>query len=170
VILGWALLSILSCTSSPKSTPPSQLNEEDLEVIRSIFDEALANGQGYGWLEELCLDIGPRLSGSQNAADAVSWGKSLMEELDFDQVFLQDVMVPHWERGKKETAQIVGGDELAMLAIGGSVATPDEGIKAKVVEVFSLDEVDDLGETGVKGKIVFYNRCKGKDCILQPCI
>lgn len=158
VILGWALLSILSCTSSPKSPPPSQLNEEDLQVIRSIFDEALANGQGYAWMEELCKDIGPRLSGSEGAANAVSWGKALMEELDFDHVFLQDVMVPHWERGEKERARIVGGDELAVLAIGGSVATPEEGLRAQVVEVFSLDEVDDLGESGVKGKIVFYNR------------
>lgn len=157
-LLGILLLAGFSCQNAPRNAPSSHLNEEDLKVIRSIFDEALANGNGYLWMEELCKDIGPRLSGSEEAANAVSWGKALMEELKFDKVFLQDVMVPHWERGKKEHARIVGGDELAVLAIGGSVATPPEGLQSEVVEVFSLDEVDDLGESGVKGKIVFYNR------------
>lgn len=151
-------LSFFSCQNASEAPSSTQLNQEDLTVIRSIFDEALANGQGYGWMEELCKDVGPRLSGSEGAEKAVIWGKELMEELGFDKVYLQDVMVPHWERGDKESARIPGGDELAMLAIGGSVATPAQGIRAKVVEVLSLDEVDDLAEAGVKGKIVFYNR------------
>lgn len=156
-LLGLILLSSISCQNTPPATP-SELNTEDLKTIRAIFDEALAHGQGYEWMHELCKEVGPRLSGSEGAVKAVEWGKALMEELDFDKVYLQDVMVPHWERGPKESAQIVGGEELAVLAIGGSVATPESGVQAAVVEVFSLDEVDELGESGVKGKIVFYNR------------
>jgi hypothetical protein len=39
-----------------------------------------------------------------------------------------------------------------------AVATPAAGITANVVEVHSLEEVATLGEAGIKGKIVFYNR------------
>ncbi|MEM6801481.1 MAG: peptidase M28 family protein, partial [Bacteroidota bacterium] len=159
-LLGLILLSFISCQNTPPSTsPPSPpLDPEDIKTIRAIFDQALEKGQSYEWMRDLCKDIGPRLSGSEGASRAVVWGKELMERLEFDEVYLQDVMVPHWERGLQESAQIVDGDELAVLAIGGSVATPETGVQAPVVEVFSLDEVDELGESVVKGKIVFYNR------------
>ena len=47
---------------------------------------------------------------------------------------------------------------LSILAAGGSVTTPPEGITAEVGEVFSLEDVDELGKEGVGGKIVFYNK------------
>ncbi len=127
-------------------------------MIKQIFEESLVNGEAYDLLRELCLDIGPRLSGSQNAADAVDWVEEKMIAMDFDQVFKQDVMVPHWERGQPEVVRLMEtGELLNALAIGGSGATPTQGIQAQVIEVESLDEVNDLGDK-VKGKIVFYNR------------
>jgi hypothetical protein len=39
-----------------------------------------------------------------------------------------------------------------------SVGTPETGITAKVIEVHSLDELKTLGESAIKGKIVFFNR------------
>jgi hypothetical protein len=46
---------------------------------------------------------------------------------------------------------------LAVTALGGSVGTPAGGLSAPVVEVQSLADVERLG-SGVRGKIVFYNR------------
>lgn len=160
VITGSVLVCLFSCQTPSKPSPTfnSAEKQKDIKVIKSIFDEALVAGEGYTWLQELCLDIGPRLSGSEGANKAVRWGKALMESLEYDSVFLQELMVPHWERGERGSAQIQGGAALQILAIGGSVATPPAGLSAQVVEVQSLDEVDELGEAGVKGKIVFYNR------------
>ena len=42
--------------------------------------------------------------------------------------------------------------------MGGSVATPDGGLKAQVVEVSSIEDLDRLGRKNIEGKIVFYNR------------
>ena len=56
-----------------------------------------------------------------------------MKEDRLDAVWLEPVLVPRWVRGD-ERADIVSpqpGGRLAMLAFGGSVATPDEGIEAK---------------------------------------
>lgn len=136
------------------------LNPEDIRTVKAIFDEVLVSAESYRLLDHLSNQIGQRLSGSEGAAKAVAWTKRVMEDYGFDHVFLQEVMVPHWERGNPEVARIGGasGADLRVLAIGGSVATPEDGLSAEVVEVQSLDEVAELGEARIKGKIVFYNR------------
>ncbi|GAB2697797.1 M28 family peptidase [Mucilaginibacter koreensis] len=134
---------------------------QDSAMIRKIYDEALVNGQCYGNLRYLCKQIGPRLSGSANAEKAVQWSKKLMEGYGFDRVYLQPVMVPHWVRGAKEQGKIIFGKTeipVAICALGGSVATPTNGLTAKIVEVKSLAELQTLGESVIKGKIVFFNR------------
>lgn len=134
---------------------------QDSLVIRKIYDEALVNGRAYENLHYLCKNIGPRLSGSDNAQKAVEWSKKLMESYGFDKVYLQEVMVPHWVRGAKETAFIIDGKTripVPVAALGMSVATPAEGTTANILEVHSLKELDSLGESAIKGKIVFFNR------------
>ncbi|MGY0037560.1 M28 family peptidase [Pedobacter sp. NJ-S-72] len=139
----------------------SQLHAQDSVTIRKIYDEALVNGKSYENLRYLCKNIGPRLSGSDNAQKSVAWSKKLMESYGFDKVYLQEVTVPHWVRGAKETAYIIDGKNripVSIVALGMSVATPKEGLTANIIEVHSLKEVEELGEKLIKGKVVFYNR------------
>lgn len=134
---------------------------QDSLVLRKIYDEALVNGECYQNLRYLCKEIGPRLSGSANAQKAVSWTKSLMDKYGFDKVFLQECMVPHWVRGAKEVGKIIDGKKeisVPICALGMSPATSIEGLKAPVIELQSLDEIAKLGESVIKGKIVFFNR------------
>jgi len=128
---------------------------------KDITSAGLRSCIAYKILEELSVGIGPRLSGSPNAAKAVEWGKKKMEELGFDNVHLEPAMVPHWVRGSVEEATIIpsSGNEIpvAMCALGGSIATPENGVTAEVVEVKSFEELHAFGEKA-KGKIVFFNR------------
>lgn len=138
----------------------SGLKAQDSLMIRKLYDEALVNGKCYENLRYLCKSIGPRLSGSLNAQKAVEWSKKLMDTYGFNKVYLQEVIVPHWVRGGKEQAYIIDGDKhipVAIAALGMSVATPTAGIAANIVEVKSLAELDVLGESNIKGKIVFFN-------------
>lgn len=133
----------------------------DSVMIRKIYSEALGNGKSYEWLRYLTKQIGPRLSGSAGAQKAVDWSKQVMEQQGFDRVFLQEVMVPHWVRGKKEEAYIHIGSQkrnVPIAALGGSVATAPKGIEAGIIEVKSFPELRALGAEKVKGKIVFFNR------------
>jgi len=137
--------------------------DSDSVVARKFFNEELLHGKSYEMLDELCNDIGHRLSGSEGAARAVKWGEAIMREYKFDRVFLQEVMVPHWVRGAQETARIqrANSDEtinVPICALGGSIGTGKDGITAEVVEVRSVEELTALGEEKIKGKIVFYNR------------
>jgi carboxypeptidase Q len=134
---------------------------QDSLMLRKIYDEALSTHHAYENLRYLCKQIGPRLSGSPQAQKSVEWTKSLMEKYGFDKVFLQECIVPHWVRGEKEVGRILNGKEVInvpICALGMSPATPKEGITAQVVEVKSIAELESLGESVVKGKIVFFNR------------
>lgn len=133
----------------------------DEDFIKKIYEEALSNGQSYQMLEYICLNIGPRLSGSKQAAEAVDYTKAKMDSLKFDNVFLQEVMVPHWVRGPKEKGKIIFKDkeiELNPLSLGNSIGTGSGGIKAPVVMVYTLEELNNLDDNLVKDKIVFFNR------------
>ncbi len=135
-------------------------NNHDVDITRSYFDEALTKRQSYRWLKDLCY-LGPRLSGSKNSVDAIEWVRDVMDTCGFDRVTLQPVMVPHWSRGLPESAVLWdtkgGKHDLEVLAIGGSVKTPDGGLRSEVVEVGSLLELERLSRKDVEGKIVFYN-------------
>lgn len=135
---------------------------DDSKSIKSIYDEALTHGVSYEMLRELTTKAPARLSGSPNAAAAVEWSRHVMKQFGFDSVWLQPVMVPHWVRGGKEVAKAItkkqGAIDLTVLALGGSIGTGAQGINAQVIEVKDFEELKNLGEKGVKGKIVFFNR------------
>ena len=44
-----------------------------------------------------------------------------------------------------------------MLGLGGSIATPANGITAEIVPVHTFDELEKKGRAAVEGKIVLYN-------------
>ena len=129
--------------------------------LKKIYDTELSAGHTYDNLRYLCKVIGNRLSGSPGAAASVEWTRQLMESYDFDTVYLQPVMVPHWERGGKDVVKITnsakhGVVELSALALGNTQGTGPEGLLGQVVEVKSIDQLKSLGAQ-VKGKIVFFN-------------
>lgn len=140
----------------------AQNPNSDSAVIRRFFDEALLRGKSHSLLGELCTKAPHRLSGSENAQRAVEWAQNTMQNLGFDTVFLQPCMVPHWVRGEAEEAKIIskktGKKKVNICALGGSIGTGKKGIKAQVVEVKSLKELEELGKEKVEGKIVFYSR------------
>jgi hypothetical protein len=133
----------------------------DEQMGRAFFDEALERGQSYEMLRELTQTIGGRLSGSPEAAAAVEWSRQVMEAYGFDTVWLQPVMVPHWDRGAKEKATLIseqiGSRPLNIVALGNSVGTGPGGITAEVIEVQSFEELEARAEE-VRGKWVFFNR------------
>ncbi len=135
---------------------------EDEKQIKSLYDTALLNGQAYDWLNYLSNQIGGRLSGSVQAQQAIDYTKGQLDSLGLDRVWLQPVMVPKWVRGTPEFAYIETKPGLTtnvpICALGGSVATPDVGLKANIIEVKGIEDLQKLGREKIEGKIVFYNR------------
>ena len=137
----------------------SQSNDQIM--LKNIYNFSLTNSKCYSWLDDLSNKIGSRLSGSVGAEKGVAYVKAQLETLGLDKVYLQEVMVPKWVRGEKETAYFMDNKTkvtVPICALGGSIATSKLGLTAEVVEVKSLKELETLGEEKLKGKIIFYNR------------
>jgi hypothetical protein len=140
----------------------AQESTADAQMLRKIYDMALTEGKAYDWLDHLSNEIGGRLSGSLEAEKAVQYTKEVMQEIGLDSVWLQPVMVPKWTRGVPEYSYIETAPGISSVvnvcALGGSVSTPDGGLKAEVIEVKGIEELEALGRDAIEGKIVFYNR------------
>ena len=131
------------------------------DIAKQIVNTALREGKAYEMLVDL-TKLGPRLSGSSQAASAVELTRQMMQQLSFDNVRLQPVMAPHWVRGPVEEATVInspalGNVSLTICALGGSIATPEMGVIGEVVEVKSFEELRALGKRA-EGKIIFFNR------------
>jgi carboxypeptidase Q len=142
--------------------PDRSVPDTRQETVNRIIEEALTRGEAYSLLRSLCETAPHRLSGSKGAADAVEWGRAKMTELGFENVRLEPCTVPHWERGEVEELVFTAPEKLMglalpILALGGSVATPERGVEAEVVVVTSFEELAALGE-GARGRIVLFNR------------
>jgi carboxypeptidase Q len=135
--------------------------QNDSTFIRIIYDTVLSDGEAYEDLRSLCKDIGARITGSAEAEMAVYWGEAKMKEYGFDKVYLQEIEVPHWERGTTEAGWIKSQDgklmKVHLLALGGSIGT-DGLMEAEVIEFKSLDELKKADAATIKGKIVFINQ------------
>ncbi len=138
----------------------SLLAEE--KVTDKIFENALHSDVAYENLRILCEATEGRLAGTPEAAAAVEFTRQIMEGMDLDSVYLQEVMVPNWQRGEPEVARAIsarlGTAELTALAFGLSVGTGPEGLTAPVIELDGLEKLEVLGREKLEGKIVFFNR------------
>ncbi|MFQ5603823.1 MAG: M20/M25/M40 family metallo-hydrolase [bacterium] len=159
ILILFSMISTTALFAQEKSNDSPQLYSN---ISKQIINAALAEGQAYSMLKELTLEIGPRLSGSPQAAAAVEWGRQTMLKAGLENVHLQEVMVPHWVRGAVEEAQVlnsptVGSVELTVCALGRSVGTSEIGVVGEVIEVHDFAAVQALGKKA-QNKIIFYNR------------
>lgn len=128
-----------------------------LAEARAVRDRALNDDTAYELLRSLTSQVGPRPAGSPGDARAVAWALEHMRTLGFQNVHAEPVIVPHWIRGDCHVETLAPWPQrLAAEALGGSVATPADGIESEVVAVTSLDEMALGDSTRFAGRIVFF--------------
>jgi carboxypeptidase Q len=167
VALSSLLLLVSSSSSRPQrrelTAPPITYPEQLTKDLKELQQAALGSDYAYRQLAHLTDNIGPRLSGSLQAEAAVAYLAKEMRRLGLE-VKLEKLMVPHWMRGE-ETASLTKypgqaegtTQKIVLTALGGSVATPAQGLNAEVVVVNNFDELKALGRDKVSGKIVLFN-------------
>ena len=133
-----------TAASSPQSSPsstPVVFSSQTLSELKRLQQEALTSDYAYRQVAHLANNIGPRLTGSAQAAKAVEYVADELKAIGCE-VQLEKVMVPHWVRGE-ETAALVQfsgqapntTQKIVLCALGDSVATPPGGIEAGVIAV-----------------------------------
>src|SRR5438132_10232001 len=162
----WAQTSspVEGSTSTPTPTAtPIVFSPQTLADLKRLQQAALSSDYAYRQVAHLANNIGPRLTGATQAAKAVEYVASELKAIGCE-VQLEKVSVPHWVRGE-ETATLVQWpgqaentiQKIVLCALGGSVATPSEGITADVVAVKNFDELKAMSRDKIAGKIVLFN-------------
>src|SRR5438876_4634504 len=161
-------------TPSPTGTPIVFL-PQTLADLKRLQQAALKSDYAYKQVAHLANNIGPRLSGSSQAAKSIEYVASELKAIGCE-VQIERVMVPHWVRGEETAAlvQFPGQAEnttqkIVLCALGGSVPTPTEGIEAEVIAVRNFDELKSLPRNKVAGKIVLFNHPFDKQMAAEGC-
>lgn len=158
------ILSLHSLALAQNATPtPILYSAATIVDMGRIQRAALQSDYAYSRAGYLANNIGPRLSGSAQAARSVEYVAAEMRKLGLD-VRLQKCMVPRWVRGD-ESGELIEFDGMApgtvqkvvLTALGGSIATPGDGMTGEIVVVKDFDELNALGRKAIEGKIVLFN-------------
>jgi len=141
----------------------SAWTDEQLATMERLRAAAMKSDYAYNELQHLTDNIGPRLSGSPQAQKAVDYVAGEMRALGAE-VTLEKATVPHWVRGMEAgeltawPGQTSGTTQkIVLTALGGSSATPPEGITTEVVVVDDWKQLHALPPGAVKGKILLFN-------------
>jgi carboxypeptidase Q len=153
--IGLGIALSLAFTSVSAST----LNEAQLKEIKGLKKAALNSTLAYEIDESLTTEVGARMIGSRGDKLAIAWAQAKMKSLGFDKVWAEDVTYITWERGISE-ARILAPypQKMVVLALGGSVGTGEQGIKAPVIHFKSLTDLKNAKAGSLNGKIAFISQ------------
>jgi carboxypeptidase Q len=122
-----------------------------------LIQAALTDSTAWSRLAKVTDTFGPRLSGSDNLEHAIDWILGEMRRDGLDGVRGEPVMVPHWVRGAESATLLTPRETpLVMIGLGGSVATPPEGITANVLVVRDFEDLR-RHAAEARGKIVLFD-------------
>jgi carboxypeptidase Q len=152
------LAVLINSTAWGQQAPDASMSA----ALGRIRDAGLSDDWAYRRLADLCDKIGARMSGSPQADAAVEQIASALRTAGLN-VTLQPVKVPHWVRGEEQAVMTeypgrpAGVTQyLHLTTLGGSVATPPQGISGQVLVVHSFDELH-AREAEARGKIVVFD-------------
>ncbi|MBM2817059.1 MAG: peptidase [Ignavibacteria bacterium] len=134
----------------------NKLQKKYSEIAKKIYEAAMSDTTAFERLAYMCDTYGPRISGSQNLENALDWAEKEMNTDGFDKVGTDETLVPRWVRGAESCFLLEPRKtEMRVLGLGGTIATPKEGITAPVLVVKNYDELSKRSAEA-KGKIILY--------------
>ncbi|MFN5867629.1 MAG: M28 family metallopeptidase [Candidatus Kapaibacterium sp.] len=126
------------------------------DTARRIIATATADSSLYDRLATMCDTFGSRLSGSGSLEQAIDWIIAEARKEGYN-ARGEEAKVPHWVRGEESCTMISPRKKnMAMLGLGGTIATPAQGVTADVLVVSSFEELKRRAAE-VPSKIVLYN-------------
>lgn len=136
-----AALALTACVNTGSGTQADGSSTLSYEIVKSLTTE-----------------VGARLAGTAKEAEARKWAVAKLRTLGFSNVKEETFEFHAWRRGVG-SAELVSPSQqpLVMVALGGSVSTPAQGILAPVVFFESHDDLLKSPPGSLKGKIAFVN-------------
>jgi len=140
------LLSVSALTvraADANVAPPAPATDGTLPALTTIAGQATMNSQSYDYLEELSDDIGGRVTGSPQAAQAIEWGLAKMRSIGLSNVRAEKWMLSRGWTRVSAPAELVSPihRQLHIDSLGWVGSTPKSGAEAEVVPV-DLTQMD----------------------------
>jgi len=139
-----ALLSAIAAAQAP-----------DLE---QAADEALESDTlAWQFVEGITTEVGPRQAGTDAEARGRAWAVAWLKARGFVNVADEPFMMDTWVPGDIARARVTApfAQDLTVLPLGNSGATPVGGIEAEAVFFSTLDDLRAAPEGSLKGKIAY---------------
>lgn len=147
---------VISAALMVSSASAGVLTDKQNQTVKALQQSSLASTMAYQIDESLTTEVGARMVGTEGDKKAIVWAEQKMKALGFDKVWSEPVDFVPWERGPA-SAKIVSPypQPMVVIALGGSVGTPEGGLTAEVVGFKTLDELKKAPKGSLKGKIAF---------------
>lgn len=147
-----AALPVPAGAQRPTPAPAAAV---DPQVV-ALRDAALKDDVAYDIIEGLTTEVGPRPAGTDAEARARDWAAVKLKALGFKNVRIETTQMSVWQRGV-ETAEVTSPfpQKLRLAALGGSGATPPEGMTAEIVYFPSFADLQRAPDGSLTGKIAF---------------
>lgn len=115
----------------PASSARAQGSDES--IAAKLRDAGLRDAWGFRFVETLTTEIGQRLAGTAAEARAAIWAEKTFKAAGFDEVHRESFPMTAWLRGEEKAAVVAPAPQaLVVTALGGSVATPKQGVTAEI--------------------------------------
>ena len=152
-----ALSAALIVLTVPASAQSGGIPAEYRSAADSLIHAATRDSAAYDRIGRLVDGFGHRHAGSRSLEAAIDWILAEMKKDGLQNVRGEPVQVTHWVRGEESAVLMQPRrDTLAMLGLGGSVATPKAGITAPVLVVSGFDELE-RRKAEARGRIVLFD-------------
>ncbi|MBU1538810.1 MAG: M20/M25/M40 family metallo-hydrolase [Alphaproteobacteria bacterium] len=130
---------------------------QDAATIREaaqLRDRALQDNVAYALVSELTTRFGPRLAGSDSEQASARWGAEQFRAMGFDNVSIETFPLALWNRGEARVEILSPFPQpLEVVSLGGSHATPPEGIEGEAAIFETYQQMLDQPEGSLTGKI-----------------
>lgn len=148
LLAAFASLASLALSSPPSDStggePPSPADDGTLPGLTAIAGRGMMDSHVMDYLEELSDDIGGRVTGSPQAAQAIEWGVAKMKAIGLTNVHTEKWQMSHgWTRGDASAELLSPIHRRLMVdSMGWVGSTPAGGVVADVlaVNIYHLDD------------------------------
>lgn len=111
----------------------------------------------WDFVEGITTEVGPRQAGTEAEARGRAWAVAWLKAKGFANVADEPFMMDTWVPGDITRARVTApfAQDLVVLPLGDSAATPAGGVEAEVVFFRTVDELRAAPEGSLKGKIAY---------------
>lgn len=152
-MLALAALSLAALSlAAPATATPSPL------TLEQRADEVLVKDENaFGFVAGLTTEVGPRQAGTEAEARAREWAAAWLRMAGFKNVAIEPFMMDTWVPGDIARARVTApfAQDMVVLPLGNSAATPVGGVEAEVVFFRTVDDLRAAPEGSLKGKIAY---------------